>query len=300
MGLKGLTGEILQRTQLKFRLSRWEALSKSSKRVTIPTKQGVFTVSSEDQVIGKTLYCYREFEFDLISKVMNFLRSRPNFPQKGQGTLVDIGANNGVISVAMLNMGEVEKAIAIEPEPQNFSLLENNVKQNGLSNRIICLQYAVSEKKGELSFELSKDNFGDHRVRAGSQTNANELFCESNRRVITVNSDRLDAILANVPDTFSRNVSLIWIDVQGYEGYAFMGARDILSKGVPVASEIWPYGIRRAGMSKERFCEIVKSIWSSFWVMRRGRFVQYPIAIFDFFFDELGYDGEFDNIIFTL
>lgn len=298
MGFKGLADEILQRTQLKLRRLRWEALSKSSKRVTIHTKQGIFTVLSEDQVIGKALYCYREFELDLISKAMDLLRSSSNFPQKGEGTLVDIGANNGIISIALLNSGEMEKAIAIEPEPQNFSLLQHNVKQNGLSDRVLCLQYAASDRKGEILFELSSNNFGDHRVRVSSQMDGNELYNESSRRVITVNSDLLDSILADAPDIFSQNISLMWIDVQGHEGHVFMGARNFLSKGIPVVSEIWPYAIRRTGMSKEQFCEIIKSIWSSFWVMRHGRFVQYPITIFDFFFDELSYDKQ-DNIIFT-
>ena len=65
-------------------------------------------------------------------------------------------------------------------------------------------------------------------------------------------------------------------------------------------SEIWPYAIQRAGMSQEEFCGIVGGIWSAYWVKRRGRFVKYPIDIFYTYIDELGYDGDLDNVIFTL
>jgi hypothetical protein len=102
-----------------------------------------------------------------------------------------------------------------------------------------------------------------------------------------------------LPSAFTETISLLWVDVQGWEGYIFLGAERLLSTGIPVASELWPYGMRRAGMSQEQFCEIAERFWSSYWVLRRGKFIQYPIQMLNVYFDELGYDGAFDNIIFT-
>ncbi len=73
----------------------------------------------------------------------------------------------------------------------------------------------------------------------------------------------------------------------------------MLSNNIPIVSEIWPYSIQRTGMSKEEFCSIVAKICSAYWVICKGRFVKYPIDIFYTFFDELGYDGKYDNVIFT-
>ena len=163
-----------------------------------------------------------------------------------------------------------------------------------------CLNYAVAQQKGELSFELSETNYGDHRVRVNScADHGAENFNESNRNVIPVKCDTLDNLLVAVPKSFSSNISLMWIDVQGYEGYAFMGARNLLSKGIPVMAEIWPYGLRRAGMTQSQFRDIAESLWSNYWVMRRGKFVKYPIHVLGSFFDELGWDGRFDNLLFT-
>jgi len=219
---------------------------------------------------------------------------------KGKGTVLDIGANNGVISIGMLVAGELEKAIAIEPEPRNFSNLKHNVELNHLENAITCLNYAVSDSKTNLQFELSESNYGDHRVRKSfSETGLKELYEESKRQIINVEANSLDNILAELDETLTKDISVVWIDVQGYEGYIFLGSTKLLLSGIPVVTEIWPYGITRAGMSQETFCGIVGNIWSAYWVKRRGKFVKYPIDVFYTYFDELGYDGDFDNVIFT-
>jgi hypothetical protein len=102
-----------------------------------------------------------------------------------------------------------------------------------------------------------------------------------------------------VDQAFRDDIAIVWIDVQGYEGYVFAGARTLLATGVPVVSEIWPYGIRRAGMSRDAFCAIVEGTWSTYWVQREGTFVRRPIDTFRTFFDGLGVDGDFDNVVFT-
>lgn len=273
------------------------------KSVTISTRQGVFTILlATHDFVGKSLYCNGEFELELMSSAMAFLRSIQKCPPKGEGTIVDVGANNGVTSIGMLRTGELEKAIAIEPEPRNFSLLQRNVEQNGLQDSVIYLPYAASHEKSEITFELSANNSGDHRVRTNmdpARSDTAELYDESRRRVITVEADRLDTLLAGVPDSFTQDIALMWIDVQGYEGYAFMGAKNLLSRGIPVVSELWPYGLERAGMRKEKFCSIASEMWGHYWVLRGGEFVQRPIDTLDQLIDEIGYDRSHVNIIFT-
>ena len=83
---------------------------------------------------------------DLISNVIKFLRINNKCPVKGEGAILDIVANNGVISIGMLYTGEMSKAISIEPESQNFCLLQRNTKLNGLNDRISCLPFAASHQ----------------------------------------------------------------------------------------------------------------------------------------------------------
>ena len=200
----------------------------------------------------------------------------------GTGTFLDVGANNGITTIRMLLAGEAERAVSIEPEPQNFARLQHNVRQNGLEDRVHSLQLAVSDKTATMEFELSSTNYGDHRVRPPSNTpklEVDERFHESERRVISVQTRLLDDVLSDVPEPFQENPLVLWIDVQGHEGYVFRGAQNLLKSGVPVVSEIWPYGIKRAGMTHEAFFDITRTFWSSFWVRRSGRFIEYPINV---------------------
>jgi FkbM family methyltransferase len=257
-------------------------------------------VLSTDDGVGRPLYCEREFELDLSLRATTFLRNLKKLPAQGEGIVLDIGANMGVISIGMLHTGQLAKAIAIEPEPRNFSLLEHNVRQNKLEGRVTCLPYAILDRKGEVRFELSDTNSGDHRVRSSSfeATHRTDLYQESERRVISIEAATVDQLIASLPENVTKDIVLVWVDTQGYEGFVFSGARELLSKGVPVVAEIWPYGLERSGMSRERFCEIAETFWSSYWVWRRRKFVRYPISALNVFFDELGCE-EYENVIFT-
>jgi len=215
--------------------------------------------------------------------------------------MLDVGANIGIISIGLLLAKEITSSIAIEPESKNYDLLIRNVKQNGLLDRIICLQMAAGDKKSTLTMELSSTNYGDHRIQSSPVENKDERFNESSRQTIQVQSLPLPQILKlpEIKESAASQPSMIWIDVQGYEGYVFKGAERLLRRGIPTVSEIWPYGIERAGMGLEEFTSIVTGIWSHYWVERRKRFICYPIGVFDRYLDELGTEGYGENVIFS-
>ena len=306
MGQQSYVTRTLHRMQRRFRDLSWRMSTMLLERTTVTTAQGRFTVFTADQAIGRQLYVDREFESACVEATVQFLRASGRLPARGHGTVLDIGANVGVISIGMLRQQEFEKAIAIEPDPRNFSLLEHNARQNQLdAGRYICVPCAVSDQPGELDFELSGGNYGDHRIRRGaavpSAADASaERFHESRRRTIRVKAAPLDHLLASLSADDTRDIALIWMDIQGHEGYAFLGGQGLFARDVPVACEIWPYGIHRAGLSQERFCRIASNLWTHFWVLRRGRiFVSYPTTMLSSLFDELGTDGDFENVVFT-
>ena len=57
--------------------------------------------------------------------------------------VLDIGANIGIFTCKLAS--KVNRVIAIEPEPSNFSTLTKNVKQNNFFN-VNLLNLAVSDK----------------------------------------------------------------------------------------------------------------------------------------------------------
>jgi len=267
--------------------------------VTINSRQGVYTVSTMDHAIGQALYIDGAYEYESSVRSVRFLQAEGFLPSSGI-TLLDVGANIGIISIGLLraDLG-IQRALAIEPEPNNFDLLTRNVKQNSLGDRIECIQAAVSEEVSTLTMELSGWNFGDHRIRA-TDPQVQGKNNESRRNTVTVPSLPLPDILSSqqIAQDVDANL-LLWIDVQGYEGHVFRGAAPLLAKGIPTVTEVWPYGILRSGVSLEEYCSIVQSHWSDFWVDRRGRYVRYPISVFDRYLDEIGTGEYYENIVLT-
>jgi len=61
--------------------------------------------------------------------------------------IVDVGANIGVFTVLAARRFPNAKVYAIEPEVENFALLQENIRLNNLSN-VTLLQKAVAKEKG--------------------------------------------------------------------------------------------------------------------------------------------------------
>ena len=280
----------------------WRINRHLRKSMKITTKQGVFFISLEtNDALGKYLYMHGEHELDFMLDVIKFLRNEKRIPEKGKGVLLDIGANIGITSIGFLSKGEFQSAIAIEPEPRNFRLLQKNTELNKLNDKIICLPYAASDISGSIALELSPNNSGDHRARKGDDVSkAPELHAESKRQVIKVRTEKIDNLLKNISNNIQEKITMAWVDTQGHEGYVFCGAKGLLSRDIPIVSELWPYGILRSGMTREDYVSIVSDIWTSYWIRKsEGIFVKYPIAAIGTFFDELCHNGAFDNVIFT-
>ena len=299
--------------QLKYYANRGKRLSRIAFRqalyrlhgvlhdtVTSRTRQGLLTMSARHDGVSLLLYREREYEYGDSIRAIKFLKDA-GFVPAHHVNMLDVGANIGMISIGLALANEVDGVVAIEPEPQNFRLLRKNVEQNRLTERILCLQMAVGDKASTLNMELSHDNTADHRIREVPTPGAPENARESLRQIIQVKSLPLTAV-QGLPEVraFGRfPPAVMWIDVQGYEGYVFQGGKSLLETGLPSVAEIWPYGILRAGMPLEDFVKIVSSIWTDYWVDRRDRFTRYPITVFDRYLEELGNDGYFENVIFT-
>lgn len=236
--LKNAIAKLLHWTPLaSFRWFR-SAVFDSAKPGTLllsPVGSERYIVSSSDRVVGRGVYIRGEYDFAKLEQVLELLGK--NF---GRGLIVDVGANIGTICIPAVKRGHFARAIAVEPEPFNFSLLASNVNINGLSGKIDARNLALGANSGEeLAFELSETNFGDHRIRvAGSDG----TYGEAGRRTIKVKSDSFDHAIGDVDPAGT----LVWIDTQGFEGFVLAGAVRALKSRPPLLMEFWPYGLERA------------------------------------------------------
>ena len=215
-----------------------------------------------DVANAKGLFVQRGWEVDLVRRTHQLLAREGLLSDPTKDVVLDVGANIGMICIAMLRWGYFRKALAFEPFPDHFSLLERNIKQNGMENAIRAFPYALSAGSGEAMLETSDSNAGDQRVRA-SAPRIDALMSEESRGTLPIQTRALDSILGTEAALDPKRIGLIWLDIQGHEGHFFEGARATLSHGVPVLTEFWPYGILRSGLSAGEYTAIMRSLFSS-------------------------------------
>jgi FkbM family methyltransferase len=239
----------------------WEVLRRTRHSVTISTPQGQFRIRTANRVIGTQLYTRRVYEAGIISNAMNALSDSGHSPKNR--TIIDIGANIGMSSIALVLGGYCRNTVAIEPEVGNFTDLLDNVRRNGLSDRISCYQFAASHRDGTLLMELADVNFGDHRVRVSDASSG--VYGESERQTAQVPARPLDEFCQTLT---GQDIACLWIDVQGYDAYVLKGARALVARGTPVVTEFWPYGMRRAGVTPASYTTLLGELFSSCVVVR--------------------------------
>ena len=142
---------------------------------------------------------------------------------------LDVGANIGTSSIYALRSGAFSRAICIEPAPSNLPVLRSNLLMNHFETRATVVPMAVSHGPGEMALALSPDNCGDHRISL-----------TPGREDAKVRVDALDNILEHA-GIRPKEVSLVWVDTQGHEGFVLGGASKLIDAGIPFCIEFWPF-----------------------------------------------------------
>jgi FkbM family methyltransferase len=196
----------------------------------------IFILNSSDKEIGRELFINNIFDFDKLILSLKLINH-----DKNNYTLIDIGANLGSICIPAVKRNYFAKAIAIEPDPLNFKLLKLNIILNDLEKKIIPINKALGSNLDEnVKFELSENNFGDHRIIKKNK-NQKDLYLESQRKSVMVKSTTLDKIIKIYQD----KKIFIFMDVQGFEGYVLKGSLNLLKSKPKLLLEFWPYGMLR-------------------------------------------------------
>lgn len=197
-------------------------------RIALARHRETYLVSVQDSVISRKLYFSGEYDFEKFLLTLSLLGWRR------MRHLVDVGANLGSICIPAVARGYASSAVAIEPDPSNFCLLECNVRLNGLTASIATRQVAATSKSGAVELTLSQENLGDHRVLGSSG-----VF-HGDRATVAVDGLALDDLV----EELSPATDLVWMDIQGHELHALAGAERIMAAGVPILMEFWPFGMK--------------------------------------------------------
>jgi FkbM family methyltransferase len=153
----------------------------------------------------------------------------------GEGQIIDVGANIGLVTLVLAKRYPNRVVHAIEPNPFTYSALVSNVALNGLKN-VHCHEMAIAERTGTVLF-----NANPQRANAA-------IAQVRERHTKSVASRTLDDFLIQGR---IGNVSLLKVDVEGYEASIFRGASRTLSEIRPlvVYFEVCPVVAERLGFN---------------------------------------------------
>jgi FkbM family methyltransferase len=185
-------------------------------------------------------------------------------------TLIDVGANIGTTTIPALLTLPFARAVALEPEAENFATLRLNLLLNNLEERTVAIQAAASNRLGELDLVVDTTRSGKHWI-ATDETRlprANEGSVAMKVPVVT-----LDSLAGEAYDPDA--VGLLWMDAENHEGHILEGASELLRRGVPVVFEWDPEGLDKRG-DKGKIHRIVNENYTHFADMRASSDPQRP------------------------
>jgi FkbM family methyltransferase len=140
------------------------------------------------------------------------------FTMLREGTVVDVGANVGFMSVrAARRLPPGSQVLAIEPHPVRFDCLRHNIEANGLSAVVTCLNCALGAEDGEVTIHDPHPSLGPHPLDVSTQALGGRSY-----RVL---QRSLDGV---VDELGLAAVRLVKIDVEGYEPQVLRGMRNLL------------------------------------------------------------------------
>lgn len=227
------------------KLIMFRALVKSLRvrTVTVEGSYGPFQGNPLDLGVLSEYMLTGTYSPELVKFLLNW------FQRFGPGTMIDVGANIGLTAVPVAMAGV--DCICFEPDIGNFRLLQINTERCPAGS-VKLFNLAIFDTEGEVSFEISDWNHGDHRVRNVDTSGA---FGEQHRIVTTVAARPLDSVvdIQNI-----RRPLFVKIDTQGCEAHALLGGNTVVSSADLLSLEFCPYLVRRMGQHESLLIDFIE------------------------------------------
>lgn len=214
---------------IKF-LAAWAVPWRPAFQTSAQSSRLKFFVSCRD-VTGRHLAKYGAHEPELTAWIAAHLRQSP------PGIVVDIGANIGWHSVHAAKIDTVQTVVAFEPDAFNGWLLDRNLTANQIDNVIVERQ-AVGARPGVARL---------HRYKA-SNNGRHSMIAAYGLGSSLVPVVALDDVLQDL-DLAERPISLIKIDVEGFEPCVIAGAPRAIERASAIITEVSPELSRGGGLS---------------------------------------------------
>lgn len=163
---------------------------------------GLCKFFGKDEYVGRSMYYYGEYGPEETEMILSLAK----------GTCLDIGANIGVISQALLANGF--NVHAFEPQPEVFKLLSENTI--GVTSYNVAVGSEAGVARMPKVYYSAKGNFG------GLSLNTESMYGSYEVPIVTIDSYGFE------------DVGFIKIDVEGYEHEVLIGATETINRCRPI------------------------------------------------------------------
>ena len=202
------------------------------------TTHAIINAAGRQLTIRGSVQSYLDYHQGWDAEKSAFMNSARHVPQGS--TVIDVGANVGILSCSLAAVRPDLQIIAIEPVPENFAYLMENVLENGLQN-IRCINAAASDKPGRLRFNV---NGPCSTVRPDGEVGVDTMMLD---------------------DLVNEQVSFVKIDVEGWEPHVIAGGQSLFHEHKPKIFMEWnTWGLLVANQNPLDFAS---SIWNDFEVI---------------------------------
>ena len=214
-----------------------------------PDVNGIFVLNGQRMVLANSDryppidMAMGEFEKQTVKIIEDTLRSGM--------TMIDIGAHVGYFSLLGASLvGDEGKIYAFEPEPQNYSLLADNIERNGYKN-VVAESKAVSEISGEAQLFISGLDNGSHSIYQNEKRKTTDY--------VPVQTVNLDDYLGTMG---CHHIDLIKIDVEGAEIDVIKGMVGVLSRedAPTLIIEFCPFLLEAAGKQPVDLINLIREM----------------------------------------
>ncbi len=220
--------------------------------LTFRSGDTTWTVPAADDPVARKVFVDGAFQGREIQSVSAWL-SEYGYLGDDKSTIVEVGANLGTTTVPFAKRTG-KRVLAIEPMPENFEFLQRNVSDNGLDERVTCIQAGVSSASRELTM-VSNPAGGLSEVKADGEYQGYGKPPEQSR-LVQVSAISLDEAVRS-HGIAPQDVAFVWSDTQGYEREVIESGGSLWAAGVPLVVELWRDGLRVHG-GVEAFVETVQ------------------------------------------
>ncbi|MBC7504347.1 MAG: FkbM family methyltransferase [Sandarakinorhabdus sp.] len=200
----------------------------TDRNIIKPTSFGPVLINRHDNVVGRVISEYGDWEADYIRMLGNLLDGI--YPKGSRLTIIDGGANIGMFTLGMAKLSNFVMEIhAIEPQRHVFQMLNANVALNSL-NHVWTYQNVLGETSGDTLMVAMPDpdvgaNFGAFEVL--SPAHNSDCDVTAFLRPEPIRSLALD-------DLHLEACALLKLDVEGMELAALNGAKRLLAQSHPM------------------------------------------------------------------